>query len=80
MSQAFVFLESNSTGTGRLMAKAAARLGFTPVILTSDASRYAYVAQDGLAVRAVDTQREEEVLAACRELAKEHGGAQAWKA
>ncbi len=73
MSHALVFVESNSTGTGRLMAAAAARLGFVPVVLASEPSRYAYVAQDGLEVRVVDTQREADVLAACRALAAERG-------
>lgn len=66
MTRALVFVESNSTGTGRLMVKAAAELGFRPIVLASDAARYAFIEQDGIAVHTVDTQSEAEVREACR--------------
>lgn len=36
-----LFVESNTTGTGMLALRTAARLGATPVLLTSDPARYA---------------------------------------
>ncbi|MGN6107963.1 MAG: ATP-grasp domain-containing protein, partial [Kofleriaceae bacterium] len=73
MRPALIFVESNSTGTGRLMARAAAQLGFRPLVLASAPERYAYLEQDRLAARTVDTQDEEQVLAACRALAADGG-------
>jgi argininosuccinate lyase len=43
-----VFVESNTTGTGRLFASRAAARGYRPVILAEDPNRYLYIKQDRL--------------------------------
>jgi biotin carboxylase len=59
-------LESNTTGTGRLFARAAAELGHQPVLLCADPARYPYAAEDGLHTEVLDTSDVDAVLAACR--------------
>ena len=59
-------LESNTTGTGRLFARAAADLGHGPVLLCADPARYPYAAEDGLRTEVLDTSDVDAVLAACR--------------
>jgi biotin carboxylase len=41
-----VFIESNTTGTGRLFAKAASQCGYHPVLLVEKPERYPFLAQD----------------------------------
>lgn len=67
------FVESNTSGTGRLFARAARREGVRPVLLTDDPSRYKFVAEEELDVLRVDTSDRVAVLEACRALATEHG-------
>lgn len=55
MNSSFVFIESNTSGTGRLFASTAARLGFTPVMLALDPGRYSYIKEDGIHCIQVDT-------------------------
>ena len=62
------FVESNTSGTGRLFAKAAMAEGFRPVLLTNDSTRYAYAAEDGIDVATVDTRDETALLKQCRRL------------
>ena len=64
-----VLVESNTTGTGRLFVSTGRALGFTPVLLTADDSRYPYVAADGLAFLRVDTGDPAALAAACTGLA-----------
>lgn len=66
-------IESNTSGTGRLFARAAAEQGFRPVILSADPARYDFVAQDGLDSFNVDTDDAEALVAACRGLAPAGG-------
>jgi S-sulfo-L-cysteine synthase (3-phospho-L-serine-dependent) len=61
----FVLVESNTTGSGRLFAECARRLGLRPVMLARDPGRYPYVRADGLDSRVVDTSSAAAVLAAC---------------
>lgn len=61
-------LESNTTGTGRLFARAARTLGHEPVLLCADAARYPYAAEDGVRTEVLDTADADAVLAACRAL------------
>lgn len=68
MSGVVVLLESNTTGTGRLFARAAASLGYEPVLMCADPDRYPYAAEDGLRVEVLDTTDEDAVLAAARAL------------
>ena len=67
----FVFIESNTSGTGRLFAGEAARQGLRPILLTDDPGRYNYVEVDRLDVLRVDTSNEAALLAACKKLASE---------
>lgn len=62
------FIESNTSGTGRLFARAAIDQGFRPVILSADVARYDFVECDGLDSRRVDTDDIEALVAACRGL------------
>lgn len=57
------FIESNTTGTGRLFARAAVRLGFRPVLLAENPSRYDYA--DTVDVRRVDTSSRRGLLDSC---------------
>lgn len=66
-----VFIESNTTGTGRLFARIAARQGFEPVLLTNDEARYRYAGEDGLRIIRTDTQDIQSVLNVCGDLIKE---------
>lgn len=70
---ALAFIESNTSGTGRLFARAAAEGGWRPVLLAADPARYAYAAADGLEVVRLDTQDEEALFDACRRLAAGQG-------
>lgn len=73
MTARFVFIESNTTGTGRLFARAAAQHGFEPLLFTRDASRYDYLSEDRIETLEIDTQNEEDLLQACRDLASGPG-------
>jgi biotin carboxylase len=44
--RALLFIESNTSGTGRLFVQAARELGFGPVLLTARPEKYAYLAAD----------------------------------
>jgi biotin carboxylase len=46
-AKAVVFVESNTSGTGRLFVHAARALGFRPVLVTANPSKYAYLAEPG---------------------------------
>ncbi|MGA4841748.1 ATP-grasp domain-containing protein [Streptomyces sp. G45] len=65
----FAFVESNTTGTGREFCAAARARGLRPVLLTRDADRYPYVAEDAVAHRVLDTGDPAAVVAACQALA-----------
>ena len=67
------FVESNTSGTGRLFARAAAQKGFRPILLSDNPERYSYVSQDGVDTLTVDTQSESSLLHACRRLAADAG-------
>lgn len=45
--KAVVFVESNTSGTGRLFVHAARALGFRPVLVTANPAKYAYLSQPG---------------------------------
>ena len=68
MNPWLAFVESNTSGTGRLFARAAAQQGFRPILLSDDPARYSYVSQDGLETLNVDTRTEGTLLDACRRL------------
>ncbi|MDF5722115.1 MAG: ATP-grasp domain-containing protein [Rhizonema sp. PD37] len=65
------FIESNTSGTGRLFARTAVQMGFRPILLTSNPSLYKYVQEDKLDILQVDTQDEQVLLKVCQQLAIE---------
>ena len=68
MNPWLAFVESNTSGTGRLFARAASQQGFRPILLSDNPARYSYVSQDGLDTLKVDTKAEVTLLDACRRL------------
>lgn len=68
MTEWFVLVESNTTGSGRLFCAAARQLGMRPVLLARDAARYPYVALDRIDTQVVDTGDPAAVRAACERL------------
>jgi len=67
------FIESNTSGTGRLFARVAAAQGLRPIMFSADPTRYPYLAEDGIATVCVDTQDEQALFDACQRLAAEAG-------
>jgi S-sulfo-L-cysteine synthase (3-phospho-L-serine-dependent) len=63
LNRLLLFVESNTTGTGMLALGAAVRLGYAPVFLTADPSRYAGLRETGAQVIVCDTGSPERVLA-----------------
>ncbi|MFI6697439.1 pyridoxal-phosphate dependent enzyme [Streptomyces sp. NPDC050509] len=61
------FLESNTTGTGMLALRTAVRLGFEPVLLAKDPTRYAGLDAAGCRTVICDTENDADVLRAVRE-------------
>lgn len=45
--KALLFVESNTSGTGRLFARTARNMGFVPVLITTRPEKYAYLAEEG---------------------------------
>ncbi|HEX6746943.1 MAG TPA: ATP-grasp domain-containing protein [Longimicrobium sp.] len=45
--KALLFVESNTSGTGRLFARTARSMGFLPVLITARPGKYAYLAEEG---------------------------------
>ncbi|HEU4559960.1 MAG TPA: hypothetical protein VFS20_19075, partial [Longimicrobium sp.] len=45
--KALLFIESNTSGTGRLFARTARRMGYVPVLVTTRPEKYAYLAEEG---------------------------------
>ncbi len=66
-----LFIESNTSGTGRLFARRAVELGYRPMLLAADLSRYQYAREDGIETLQVDTQDKCAILRACRQLARD---------
>ncbi|GIJ24296.1 ATP-grasp domain-containing protein [Micromonospora lutea] len=67
-SGVMVFVESNTTGTGRHYCRAARSRGLRPVLLARVPSRYPYLDQDGIESLVLDTSDVETVVGACRHL------------
>jgi cysteine synthase/biotin carboxylase len=63
-----LFIESNTTGTGMIGLRAAARLGLDPVLLTKDSSRYTGLTETGCRVAVCDTDDGSSLQIAVREL------------
>jgi biotin carboxylase len=64
-----LFIESNTTGSGMLALRMAARLDTEPVLITSSPGRYAGLDETGATVRTCDTSCAGSLLALARELA-----------
>lgn len=61
-----LFIESNTSGTGRLFARRARELGLRPLMICADPGRYPYLSEDGVDVIALDTSDHEKLIEACR--------------
>lgn len=72
MAELMVFVESNTTGTGRLFALRARELGLVPYLLSAEPERYPYVAELDLAHARCRTDSVAAVVEACEALAGEH--------
>lgn len=59
---ALLFIESNTSGTGRLFVRAAREMGFRPVLVTARPEKYAFLAQDGAPEVIVARTDDEEAL------------------
>ena len=66
----FVLVESNTTGTGRLLAAAARARGLCPVLLSTRPDRYPWVEGDGVEVAWADTADPEALARICTRLAR----------
>jgi len=67
-----LLVESNTTGTGRLFAQAAQRLGLCPVLITRDPARYRYIVDDSIEVMNVNTNDDQALETAVCEFASTH--------
>lgn len=68
MTPWLVLIESNTSGTGRLFARAAIQQGMRPIMLADKPSRYHYAEQEHLEVLQVNTADEAALLYACERL------------
>ncbi|MEV6808884.1 pyridoxal-phosphate dependent enzyme [Streptomyces sp. NPDC051132] len=61
---AFVFVESNTTGTGMLALRIAAEAGYEPVLVTGHSARYAGLSDTGATIVDCDTNDNEALIRA----------------
>ncbi|SER24087.1 ATP-grasp domain-containing protein [Actinokineospora terrae] len=73
MSDWFVLVESNTTGSGQVFCARARARGLRPVVLTCSPGRYPYLDEDAIDRLVVDTGDIEAVLATCRTLSRVAG-------
>jgi len=66
-----VFVESNTSGTGRLFPRAAQAQRYNPVVLVEDPARYPYLDHDGVPFVITDTSDIETLQRALKELSKD---------
>ncbi|WP_420124970.1 ATP-grasp domain-containing protein [Longimicrobium sp.] len=59
---ALLFIESNTSGTGRLFVHTARELGFAPVLITAKPEKYAYLSQAGAPETIVVPRVDEDAL------------------
>jgi argininosuccinate lyase len=55
----FVFIESNTTGTGELLMQKAFAKNLCPIFITSDPSKYSFSFTDGIEIVVLDTSNKE---------------------
>src|SRR5690349_21706133 len=78
MTSPFMFVESNTTGTGKIFLRRAAELGFRPWFLTRDPNRYSFLSTPTRSIeqicdiRIIDTQNWEHLLTFCQEVNERH--------
>lgn len=68
MNRWLALVESNTSGTGRDFVSTARSLGLHPILITSDATRYPYVVEDGVDVYRADTNDPVALTKACCDL------------
>jgi S-sulfo-L-cysteine synthase (3-phospho-L-serine-dependent) len=73
MSPCVIFVESNTSGTGRLFARAAAQLGYQPVLLAAEPARYPDAAADGIETIRIDTSDRAALHDVSRRISAERG-------
>ena len=64
--QKFVFLESNTTGTGELLLKKARDKGFLVIFLTKNPKKYPFLSMEAIKTVVIDTDDEKVLLAYLR--------------
>jgi len=74
----FIFVESNTTGTGRLFFNTVRSLGFRPVLFTADPARYRFLPQCGIATVVADTGNPAALLHRAKGFAAENPVAGVW--
>ncbi|WP_273795141.1 ATP-grasp domain-containing protein [Brucella intermedia] len=67
---AILFIESNTSGTGQMFLRSASELGFTPILLSDDPSRYDFGADDLAHAISCDTSSVKEIRRTCERLAE----------
>ncbi|MGZ4874993.1 MAG: ATP-binding protein, partial [Candidatus Angelobacter sp.] len=66
-----VFIESNTSGTGRLFVKAARECGYSPVMLVEKPERYSFLERDSVSYRRCNTSSNAEIEEALQSLERE---------
>jgi argininosuccinate lyase len=66
-----VFIESNTSGTGRLFVKAARECGYRPVMLVEKPERYSFLEQDSVSYMTCNTSSNAEIEDALQSLGRE---------
>jgi len=69
----FLFVESNTTGTGELLMKRARVLGFEPYLVTRNAARYPFLKDSVAQVIEAETRRPEELIGVAAKLRRLEG-------
>lgn len=72
MKNSFIaFIESNTSGTGRLFVKAARECGYSPVMLVEKPERYPFLERDSVSYRACNTSSIAEIEEVLQSLQRE---------
>ncbi|MGI2034691.1 ATP-grasp domain-containing protein [Rhizobium panacihumi] len=71
MTSYVIFIESNTSGTGPLFFEAARNLGYAPILLARDITRYAFLDVTDIRVISCDTSDIGSLLKVCRNLASQ---------
>lgn len=74
MKKKLVFVESNTTGTGEIFINYCKIMGFQPVLLTNDISRYSNFFKKNVTVIEASTNKIDEVIEICKNLNYKNSG------